>query len=107
MRLERHPAVVALDLPRIYRFISADNPAAAERVLEAIEHTFEQLAGQPESGVRYRSGRRELADVRMLPVSGFANYLIFYRIDADVVRVLYVLHGAQHLRELFRREPRV
>jgi toxin ParE1/3/4 len=94
-------------LPRIYRFISQDNPAAAERVLEAIERTFEQLAGQPEAGVRYRSGRRELADVRMLPVSGFANYLLFYRIDADVVRVLYVLHGAQHLRELFRREPRI
>ena len=107
MRLERHPAVLALDLPRIYRFIAQDDPAAAERVLDAIEQTFEQVVRQPESGVRYQNQRRELAELRMLPVSGFANYLIFYRIEAGVVRVLYVLHGARNLRQLFRRERRV
>lgn len=42
----------------------------------------------------------------MLPVNGFPKYLIFYRIEADAVRVLYVLHGARHLRRFFRREPR-
>lgn len=43
----------------------------------------------------------------MLPVTGFSNYLVFYRITGDVLRVLYIVHGARHLPRLFRREPRV
>ncbi len=106
MTLERHLAVVAEDLPHIYAFIARDNPSAAERVLEAVEATFEQLRDQPNCGISYRTGKRELADVRMLPVAGFENYLIFYRVEEGAVRILYVLHGAQHLRRIFRREPR-
>lgn len=44
--------------------------------------------------------------MRMLPVNGFTNYLIFYRIDAEAVRILYVVHGARHLPRLFRGEIR-
>ena len=94
MRLERHAAVIAEDLPHIYASVARDNPAAAERVLDAVEATFEQLTRQPECGVTYRSRDRNLPDVRMLPVIGFANYLVFYRIEAEAVRILYVVHGA-------------
>jgi toxin ParE1/3/4 len=104
--LERHPAVVAEDLPRIYAFIARDDPAAAERVLEGVERTFEMLTRQPECGVPYRTRNPNLPRVRMLPVAGFDNDLVFYHVEAEVVRVLYVLHGARHLRRLFRREPR-
>lgn len=106
MTLERHPAVVASDLPRIYAFIARDDVIAAERVLEGVELTFDQLRRQPECGVQYRTGNRRLVGVRMVPVAGFENYLIFYRLEAGVIRVLYVLHGARYLRRLFRREPR-
>ncbi|CAN5590235.1 hypothetical protein BH20VER1_BH20VER1_02980 [soil metagenome] len=106
MRLDRHPAVVAEDLPRIYAFIAKDDNAAAERVLWAIEATFAQLERQPASGVRYRSSNPDLRGVRMLPVSGFPEYLVFYKLEREAVRILYVLHGAQHLRALFRRERR-
>ncbi len=68
MTLERHLTVVAEDLPHIYAFIARDNHSAAERVLKAIEATFERLREQPSCGVSYRTGKRELADVRMLPV---------------------------------------
>ena len=88
MILERHCAVIAEDLPRIYAFIARDDLAAAERVLSAIASTFEQLRRQPESGVRYKAGNPQLADVRMLPVTGFANYLIFYQIEGERVRIL-------------------
>lgn len=106
MRIERHDAVIVDDLPDIYAHIAEDNPAAAERVLEAVEATFAQLAMQPESGVLYPSRNPRMKDVRMLPVSGFSNYLVFYRIADDAVRVLYVVHGARHLPRLFRREAR-
>jgi len=44
--------------------------------------------------------------LRMLPVIGFTNYLIFYRIEAEAVRILYVVYGARHLPRFFRQEPR-
>ena len=106
MRIEPHAAVLADDLPAIYAFIARDNPEAAERVLEAVQGTFDQLAQQPECGVHYPTRNPKLAGVRMLPVNDFANYLIFYRLEAGAVRVLYVVHGARHLPRLFRREAR-
>jgi toxin ParE1/3/4 len=104
--LERHPAVITEDLPDIYRSIASDNPPAAERVLDAVELTFAHLTRQPECGVTYRSRNRTLSDLRMLPVIGFTNYLVFYRIEAETVQILYVVHGARHLARFFRNEPR-
>ena len=106
MRIERHPAVIEDDLPGIYARIAHDNPAAAERVLDAVEETFLQIATQPECGVLYPTRNPQLKTVRMLPVSGFNHYLVFYRTEADAVRVLYVIHGARHLPRLFGRERR-
>jgi plasmid stabilization system protein ParE len=44
--------------------------------------------------------------LRMLPVSGFQNYLVFYRDEGESVRVLYVVHGARHLLRLFHLQAR-
>ncbi len=106
MRIEPHAAVLAEDLPGIYAFIARNDPQAAERVLAAVETTFDQLVRQPQCGVSYPTRNAKLRDVRMLPVNGFANYLVFYRLIPDAVRILYVVHGARHLPRLFRREPR-
>jgi len=106
VRIEPHVAVLAEDLPGIYAFIARDNPVAAQRVLEAVQSTFDQLARQPECAVRYPTRHPKLRDARMLPVHGFPDYLVFHRIEADAVRILYVVHGARHLPRLFRREPR-
>jgi toxin ParE1/3/4 len=105
-RIERHAAVIEQDLPEIYAFIARDDPAAAERVLDAVEQTLEQLAGQTESGFSYQTRNPKLKALRMFPVIGFHDYLIFYRVETDAVRILYVTHGARHLARLFRREAR-
>jgi toxin ParE1/3/4 len=107
VKLEWNIAVLAEDLPSIYAFIARDNPNAAERVLEATRQTFELIAREPGCGVIYPVRNAKLRDVRMLPISGYPNYLVFHRVEADAVRVLYVVHGARHLPRLFRREPRV
>lgn len=77
------------DLERIGDYIAADNPARAASFLGEL-----------------RAACRELADFprRFLPVPRYeaqgvrhrvhGNYLIFYRVDADAVVVLHVLHGA-------------
>ncbi len=106
VRFERHLAVVADDLPGIYAYIARDNPAAAERVLDAVAETFAQIAKLPESGIVYPSRNPRMKGVRMLPVNGFNKYLVFYRTEADVIRILYVVHGARHLPRLFGGELR-
>lgn len=105
-RIDRHPAVIAQDLPDIYTFIAQADPPAAERVLDAVEKTFRQLAQQPDCGAPYPTRNRNLKRLRMFPVSGFPNYLVFYRVETASIRILYVTHGARHLLRLFRHESR-
>ena len=105
-RIDRHSAVVHQDLPDIYAFIAERDSAAAERVLDAVEETFRQLARNPDCGVLYPTRNRKLRELRMFPVSGFPNYLVFYRVETASIRILYVTHGARHLLRLFRRESR-
>lgn len=66
MKIELHAAVLAQDLPAIYSFIAKADPDAAERVLDGVEQTFEVLAHQPVSGVRYPTRNPLLQNVRML-----------------------------------------
>jgi plasmid stabilization system protein ParE len=106
-RIERHRAVIEKDLPDLHSFIAQHDRGAAERLLDAIEVTFNQLTRHPDSGALYSTRNPRLRALRMLPVTGFHDYLIFYRLEKDdVVRILYVTHGARHLIRLFRRESR-
>lgn len=78
------------DMLHIGRYIARDNPARAESFLVDLYERCEGLGEMPraypllpnweERGIRRRRHR---------------NYLIFYRITADSVEVLHVLHGAQ------------
>ena len=106
MKLELHTSVLTDDLPAIYAFIARNNPTADEHLLGAVQVTFDQLLRQPECGVHYPTRVSKLGSVRMLPVHHYPNYLIFYRVENDTVRVLYVVHGARHLPRIFRQEPR-
>lgn len=67
---------------------------------------FGQLAQHPDCGVLYPTRNRKLQALRMFPVIGFPNYLVFYRVETASIRILYVTHGARNLFRLFRRESR-
>lgn len=57
----------------------------------------------PEAGRNAAAGRQSdfvlgrLTGIRSLPVPGFRNYLIFYRIQGDQLEIIRVLHGARDL----------
>ena len=76
-RIDRHSAVIEQDLPDIYAFIAERDPAASERVLNAVEETLAQLAQHPDCGAPYPTRNQKLQGLRMLPVIGFQNYLVF------------------------------
>ena len=64
-RVERHRAVIEQDLPEIYAFIARNDPAAAERVLDAVEQTFDLLRQQSDSGMPYSTRNPKLRALRM------------------------------------------
>ena len=77
------------DLDEILRYISARNPAAATRLTDWIEEECWRLAREPGIG-QLRPDL--LPGMRFFPLG---SYLIFYRVSAEGIDVLRVLHGAR------------
>ena len=72
-----------------------ENPAAAERVYDAIMDSVSRLVTFPEMGRRGRVlGTREL-------VIASQPYLVAYRIRGQTIHILAVLHGAQKWPDRF------
>jgi len=77
-----------------------DNPDAATRVVESAYETFETLAITPTLGRPRKFRNLRLKGIRSWRVSGFNNYLIFYRSIPDGIQVLHVYHGARDIEAL-------
>ena len=80
------------DLQGIWDFIAADNPNAANRVVDELFQAFQQLAERPGQG----HTRRDLTqrDVRFWPVR---SYLVVYREHMEPLEVVGILHGARDI----------
>ncbi len=79
------------DLIEIWLRIASENPDAADRVLDAIELRWQQLARHPHSGM----ARDDIAaGIRHLAVG---DYLTLYRIAEDGIEIVRVLHGRRKL----------
>jgi len=75
------------DLLEIWLYIASDNEAAAEQLLQRIEHALQTLAENPQAG----RARSELAaNLRSFPVG---NYIIYYQPIADDIEIIRVLSG--------------
>jgi toxin ParE1/3/4 len=89
------------ELWAIWLYIARDNPEAATRVIDAAYKSFKDLAANPRLGRVRKFREPRLRGVRSWHVGEFHNYLIFYRAESGVVRVLHVYHGAQNIEPLF------
>jgi toxin ParE1/3/4 len=88
------------DILAIIDRISDDNPAAAAAVYEAYEHSLELLKTTPAMGRLYRTDDPRLANIRVLSLHRYHNYLIFYRHSGEQVEVLHIWHGARDIAVL-------
>ena len=83
------------DLIEIWKYIAKDNEENADRTYQLLEEKCDKLAEFPQIGApkdELLSGMRSLVH---------GNYLIFYKIQADCIVILRVLHGAQDLPTFF------
>jgi toxin ParE1/3/4 len=69
-------------------YIAARNPAAAERLQSIIEAATERIAEHP---FMHRTGR--VAGTR--EAIAHPNYIIVYRVTAEAVEIVNVLHARQ------------
>jgi addiction module RelE/StbE family toxin len=88
MRL-RYTPQARLDLEEIHDYIALENPQAARRVIVIIRKAAEALPPNPLVG---RLGR--IAGTRELTVGRFP-FMLAYRVDANEVQILSVIHTAR------------
>ena len=86
----------------IVAYIATDNPDAAERFVPALEETFAQLEALPGLGSVRHFGRTDLQGVRIIPVTGFAHYLLFYRL-CDSNRTILAAKELRHIAQTLVR----
>ena len=89
------------DLEEHVDYLKGDSEAVAHRFLDAIEDTFEFLSRNPQVGQRCEFLRADMIEVRIWPIHGFRNHLVFFRPLHDGVEIVRVLHGARDLETLF------
>ena len=93
------------DLDQIEDYISATDPAAAARVRKTIVEQSLELAKMPAKGMALREPANEQEiGVRLWPVSRYRNYLILYRVEPELIRVLRILHAAQDWTRFFGKD---
>jgi toxin ParE1/3/4 len=92
------------ELDDLAEHLAQSSVAAARRLLEAAEQTFPKLAQMPGIGSPCQLLNPRLQDLRCWPITGFKNYLIFYRPLDDGIEVLHVLYGTRDIPSLLERE---
>ena len=85
----QYAEIVFSEIESIIDYISQDNPPAARKVLIAIEDEIERLSYFP------RSGRKTDEEGVMARTLSRYPYIVFYKIDGDLLVILHVLHGAR------------
>jgi len=90
VRLQIAP-LAAADMEGVALYITAENPRAAQAVVDAIERRLRQLLQHPHAGLL----REDIGPGIRRVVIG--QYLAFYRVTPDAVHVLRVLHGKRRI----------
>ncbi len=95
------------DIIRQFRWylVERDAPDAAFRFVESVDESVEQLVRMPHMGAPQPLRTPALQALRMWPVKDFEEFLIFYVVQEDTVRVIRVLHGKGDIDRILKKEP--
>jgi toxin ParE1/3/4 len=94
------------DILRQFRWylIDQDAPEAALRFVDAVEASVEQLVRMPNIGAPRELRNTALTGLRFWPVKEFDEFLIFYMVEGNTVRVIRILHGKRDLERILKKE---
>ncbi|MBR0755806.1 type II toxin-antitoxin system RelE/ParE family toxin [Bradyrhizobium jicamae] len=83
------------DIEQITTYVAEQSPQSALKLVRELRARCESLADAPRGYPLVP--RYEDHGIRRRP---FGNYLIFYRVGADTIEVIHVLHGARDYERL-------
>ena len=86
-----------IDVMELAEHIALDDVVAAIRFAEAFHASIDFLLDFPESGEIWKPKKARHAPMRIWPVKGFPNHLIFFRMTPDELQIIRVVHGARDL----------
>lgn len=89
------------DVDDLALFIAKSSPSQAMRFYDAVNSTYKMILEAPERWPVYGFVHPRLNDLRKRSVLEFPKHLVFYRIDADMVEVVRILHGTRDLAAVF------
>jgi toxin ParE1/3/4 len=87
------------ELEQIFAYVAEQSPRSALTLLRELRERCESLADAPRGYPLVP--RYEHLGIRRRP---FGNYLIFYRLGAEVIEVVHILHGARDYEPLLFAE---
>jgi toxin ParE1/3/4 len=87
------------DFEDISLYLEERNALVAMRFADAVDSTVEMLCRSPELGERLHADLT--GEIRCRTISGFKNYLIFYRRVDTVLEIIRILHGARDYEQFF------
>ena len=85
-------------------YLSDQSEGLGFRFYECVDATYQQIHENPTWKGFGPFQKPESQNIRICPVKKFPNHLIFYRIEADKIEILRVLHGARDYMNLFDTE---
>jgi len=102
-----HPTIIVrakarTDIVEYASWIHQDSAEAAARFVEATYDTIRKLADHSGMGAVRQSGEPALEGIRVWPIAGFRNHLIFYLPIDDGVDVIRVLHASRDQTRLLK-----
>lgn len=80
------------DLDEIFDYITAENPQAADRMLENIMQSLQRLESYPQSGAPLLERSLKKYTFRTVVID---PYIAFYRFIENKVIIYRILHGAR------------
>jgi len=92
------------DLSEIADYFDEHCEGVSLRFRERFQETVKRLCRSPNIGERCQFRNPRTQGMRMWLVSGFSNYLIFYRVQGSMLQILRVIHGARDYAAMFNEE---
>lgn len=93
------------DLYELAVYLDRQSPGLSQRFSRAARQTMDRMAVFPYQGSHFLPGRASIPELRWLPIDGFPNHLIFYRVAQEQLIVVRIIHGARELESILVDPP--
>lgn len=86
------------DIEAITTFLGNESPLLALDFIDAYSVTIESLVRRPGIGhVHVEARAKHELEVRCVGIEQFSKYLLFYRVQDEVIQIVRIVHGARDI----------